>query len=394
MELLIDKLKKYEVMSMGKGEEALSTTLILKKPVIAITGSAGKTTTKEMLAAILMQRWKILKTSGNANAPRHTAMYRGKISPSHKAIVLEYGMSHHGQIKRSCLIIQPNIGIVTNVGTAHVGNFKGDIKGVANTKSDLIRYMKSTGLLLLNADDENSKLLDTKKFKGKIIYVSQKGNADYIAEQIKYTSRGMSFFTKIDNQKYQFTIPIFGAHNVYNALFAIATAYHLGFKPEEIQKGLRLYKRPSRRLTIYRLKNGITLIDDTFSANPNAVKAAIDVMTNISNGQKIAVLGTMLEMGSYTVKGHMEIGRYLADKNIDKLYTYGKLAKYIGQGAIEAGYPKEKVVNYLDQLKLIRALLREVKPNTTVLLKASHGMNLNYSVKALAEYSPKKIENK
>lgn len=363
--------------------------LILKIPVIAITGSAGKTTTKEMIAAILSQRWYILKTKGNANAPRHTAMYAGRITLKHRAVVLEYGMSRHGQIRRSCQIIQPNIGVITNIGTAHIGNFNGNIKGIANTKSDLIRYMKPTGLLVLNNDDENSKLLDTKNFKGKILYISQNKPSDFQAENVKYERFGMSFETKINNKEYEFFIPVFGKHNIYNALSAIAVTNYLGFTPLEIKNGLRSYIKLSRRLSVYKLKNNVTLIDDTFSANPNAVKAAIDVMSIIGKGKKIAVLGTMLEMGKYKIKGHMDVGRHIGRRKIDILYTYGYDATFIAHGALEAGTPKQNVKSFVNQDKLFSELIKEIKPNTTILFKASHGMHLNQTVKRILSYYSK-----
>lgn len=372
----------------------MAKPLILNKPVIAITGSAGKTTTKEMIAAILEQKWKILKTSGNANAPRHTAMYADKIKPWHQALVLEYGMSVHGEIRRSCQIIQPNIGIVTNVGTAHIGHFNGDIRGIANTKSDLIRYMKKTGLLIINADDKNSKLLDTKSFKGKILTIGQNSSATFKAENIQYGKSGMNFQTKINGKLYDFYIPSLGKHNIYNALFAIAATNHLGFKPEEIQKGLKVYKKPRRRLSVYKFNNNIKIIDDTFSSNPNAAKAAIDVLQYQGNGRKIAVLGTMLEMGNYKVNGHKDVGKYLAKKKINKLYTYGSDALYIGKGAIEAGYPKGNVRSFTSKDKLIGTLLKEITPKTTILFKASHGVKMNEIVNELVkEYKRKKTAN-
>ncbi|OEF99344.1 Mur ligase [Vulcanibacillus modesticaldus] len=360
--------------------------LKFKKPVIAVVGSAGKTTTKEMLASILSTRWKIFKSYGNANAPRHIAKYASRIKPFHKAVILEYGMSRHGEIRRSCKTIQPNIGIITNVGTAHIGNFGGSIIGIANTKSDLIRYMKPNGVLFLNVDDKNSKLLDIKNFKGKIFTVGQINQANYKASDVRFVNGGMEFTMKLNEEKHKFFIPIYGKHNIYNALFAIGVAHYLGFNPKDIQDGLRKYRKPRRRLTVYRLGKSIIIIDDTFSANPNAVKAALDVMSYIGKGRKIAVLGTMLEMGKYQIKGHRDVGKYLAEKQIDYLYTFGKGGAIIGQGAIEAGFPKERVKNFLSHDKLANYLIKNIKPNTTILFKASHGIHLNRVVRALLEY--------
>lgn len=367
---------------MKRGEEILAKPLILKKPVIAIVGSAGKTTTKEMLAAILQTRWKIFKTFGNANAPRHTAMYARKIQKHHKAAVLEYGMSKPGEIRRSTLIIRPNIGVVTNIGTAHIGHFNGSIKGIANTKSDLIRYMKQDGLLFINADDKNSKLLDTKKFKGEIVKVSQHVDSNYKAVKVHYEGRGMAFQVKIDNIYHKFYIPVYGKHNVYNALFAIAVARYLGFKIEDIKLGLKRYKKPYRRLSVYRLNNDLVIIDDSFSANLNASKAAIDVLSTIGKGKKVAILGSMLEMGKYKQISHKEVGRYLARKKIDYLLTYGIDATIIAKGAIEAGFPKTKIRSFYSQEKLINYLYRNIDKNSTILFKGSHAMRLDKVVKA------------
>lgn len=366
----------------------MAKPLVLNKPVIAIVGSAGKTTTKEMLASILQLRWIILKTSGNANAPRHTANYAKKIKGIHKAVVLEYGMSKPGEIRRSCQIIRPNIGIITNIGTAHIGNFKDGIRGIAYTKSDLIRNMKPTGLLFTNADDKNSKLLDIKKFKGKMFTVSLNNNSSskYRAKNIQYAKRGMSFEALIDGKYYNFYIPVYGKHNVYNALFAIAVSHQLGFTPNEIKKGLQIYRKPYRRLSVYHLKNKIVIIDDTFSANVNAVKVAIDVMSIISKGKKIAVLGSMLEMGGYKYKGHKEVGKYLANKKIDYLYTYGKDANFIAEGAIESGFPKERIKRFYNQEHLVKYLISTIKQNSTILFKASHGMRLDKVVKTFVNY--------
>lgn len=357
--------------------------LILKKPVVAITGSAGKTTTKEMIASIFMQHWRTFKSSGNANAYWHTAKYAKRITPFYQTVVLEFGMSHPGQIRRHCQIIQPNIGVVTNVGTAHIGNYNGNVRGIANTKSDLIRYMKPTGTLFINADDVNSKLLDTRNFKGKIITVSQKNPASYRAENIQYKNLGMNFQTKLNGRIYEFYIPVLGKHNIYNALFAIAVSHSLGISPKKIEKGLRSFKKPYRRLTVYRLGNGVNIIDDSFSANPNAVKAAIDVLTQNKKRTNIAVLGTMLEMGKYSVIGHKDVGKYLAGKKLDILYTYGMTAKLIGKGAAESGFSPYRIKNFLSREQLDKALLMQMKRNTTILIKGSHGMGMNKTVKAL-----------
>ncbi|OOR05439.1 hypothetical protein BW897_31425, partial [Bacillus cereus] len=216
------------------------------------------------------------------------------------------------------------------MGTAHIGRFNGKILDIAKEKSELIKGMKQTGLLFLNADDSNSSLLDTKEFKGKIVKIGCKKNADYTASNIKYTKYGMTFHTNIDGKTYKLSILIFGKYHVKNALFAIAVSHQLGFQPSDIKKGLANYYKMDRRLKVYRLPNRVKIIDDTYSANPEATMASIDVLQNIGPGKKIVVLGSMLELGSYSVEGHQQVGKYIAKNNVNLLFTFGTEAKEIG----------------------------------------------------------------
>nr|WP_275581940.1 UDP-N-acetylmuramoyl-tripeptide--D-alanyl-D-alanine ligase [Brevibacillus fulvus] len=352
----------------------------MNKPVIAITGSAGKTTTKEMIASILRRRYKIFQTAKNMNFINNTRANARKITDQHRAVVLEYGLLKKGNIKRHCQIIQPNIGVITNIGTAHIGNFGGKISGIARAKSELIQYMKPTGTLYLNADDRNSRLLLTQKFKGKIIRVGTGKHAQYRAKGIRFQSNGMSFRVALRNKEHTFFVPAFGEHNIYNALFAIAVTHQLGCSIPLIKAGLQHYKKPERRLVVNRLANGIKVLDDTYSANPTAVKAAADVLARIATGPKIAVLGSMLEMGNYAVKGHKEVGKYLAKKKIDYLYTLGRDAKHIRTGALQHGLSRQKAVHCSSRQQLHRLLAKRLQPNTTILVKGSHKMKMDQTV--------------
>lgn len=373
-----------------EGGKKLAKPLILNIPVVGITGSAGKTTTKEMTASVLQQKWKIFKTKGNANTYKNTLKYLKMIHPYHQAVVLEFGMLHSGGIRKHCQIIQPNIGIITNVGSAHIGNFNGKIEGIARAKSELIQHMKQTGTLILNADDKNSQLLQTKRFPGKIITIGINQQATYQAKNVKYVRSGMEFEVSLKGKKHRFYIPTFGIHNIYNALFAIAVADHLGFDAELIKRGLRGYTKPRRRLNVFTLPQGIQIIDDTYSANPHAMKAAIKVASDIGNKNKIAVLGTMLEMGNYSVKAHKDVGRFLAKHHFNYLYTFGKQAKYIADGAIEAGFPRSHIMTFLEKGKMHANLITKIKPNTTILIKGSHGMKMNETVHFLINYYKKR----
>ncbi|AMA73357.1 MULTISPECIES: UDP-N-acetylmuramoyl-tripeptide--D-alanyl-D-alanine ligase [Aneurinibacillus] len=355
-------------------------TLILTKPIIAVTGSAGKTTTKEMIASVLRRRWRIFASYRSFNQHTCSARNAKRIRPFHRAAVLEFGMGARGQIKKHCKFIQPNMGVITNVGTAHIGNVGGNVEGIAKAKSELIKHMKQTGYLVLNADDPNSKLLETEGFQGTIVRIGIKNEADFRAKNVGYETDGMSFDVLLDGQVHTFYIPIYGEHNVYNALNAIAIASRLGFTPEEMKTGLRYYKRTPRRLNIFRYTGNITLIDDSCSANPNAVRAALDVLKKVSGETKVAVLGTMLAMGKYSTKAHMEVGRYVASTGVDYLYTYGKRARHIALAAIQAGFSKERVKMFESEQLLRKSIVACLKPNTTILIKASHKIGLEKTV--------------
>lgn len=359
--------------------------LVLRRPVIAVTGSSGKTTSKEMIASILSKRWRVFKSPGNRNNRKSIRQYARQIRRQDQVVVLEYGMSALGHLRNSCRIIQPNIGVITMIGTAHIGNVGGSVKGIIRAKSELIANMKQTGTLFLNGDDPHSKFLQTARFKGRIITVGIDNEADYRASDYYYNGEGMVFFTKLDGMTYNFFIPIFGRHNVYNALFALAVAHHLGCTYDEIVSGLREFEHPARRLQLYLMDNNLRIIDDTFNANPDAAKAAIDVLTHIGGGENVAVLATMAELGPYSQKGHADVGAYVASQNLAHLFTYGREAKIIGQAAIDNGVPAEKVTQVEKRSILHRHLQEFVKPGTTVLIKGSHSMNMNKTVQFLQQ---------
>jgi UDP-N-acetylmuramoyl-tripeptide--D-alanyl-D-alanine ligase len=361
----------------------VATKVISNRPVIAITGSAGKSTTKEMLAAILKTRFSIFKSPDNWNFINHTQKYKSQIYPWHKAVVLEYGMSGPGHIKRHCQIIKPNMAIITNVGTAHIGSFGGDVRKLAAAKSELILYMVQSGTLVVNADDENSKLLLTKNFHGKIITVGIHKQATYQAHHVLYSQGGMSFQVNLNGQPETFYIPIYGEHQVYNALAAIAIAHTLGFTANEMKHGLRHYQKMHSRLSIHHLQGHIKIIDDTFSSNPQAAKAAINVLSSIGKGTNVAILGNMLALGAYSSKGHADVGAHLAQRNVHYLLTYGELAKRIGTAAIANGFPEKRVYHFSNRASLNQMALSLLKPSTTILVKGSHDAFMSETVNFL-----------
>ncbi|WP_391206839.1 YheC/YheD family protein [Psychrobacillus sp. L4] len=351
-------------------------------PIIAITGSAGKTTSKAFLASILSKKWNIFESKDYWNTTEHTKKHAAEINDAHEAVVLEYGMAYPGVITEHCSIIKPNISIVTNIGLAHVGNFNSDIKGVAHAKSELIHGMDQKGILIINKDDENSKYLETQEFKGKIMTVSTKSSANYRAYDIQYMENGMSFKMKLQRQEIKLFIPILGEHHVYNALNAIAVADYLGFTPMEIKAGL-IFRKPPRRLTIYNCRDNITVIDDTVHSHPQGVKAALDVLSNIGKHRKIAIIGQMRELGDLREQEYRKVGEYVHEKGIDLLITYGFRTDEIANQARVKGFSSKNIYHFTNKEKLHELLKEIVKKDDTILIKGASKTNMFDTVQFL-----------
>lgn len=360
-------------------EKARNTT---KKPIISITGSAGKTTTKAFIASILSKNWSIFESKDYWNTTEHTKKHKELINESHKAVVLEYGMAYPGVIADHCEIIQPNISVVTNIGLAHVGNFDGDIKGVAKAKSELIQGMDQQGLLILNKDDDNSKWLLTDQFKGQIKTIGIHKNADYMAYDVQYKEDGMTFNIRLRNKEIPMFIPILGEHHVYNALNAIAVADQLGFSSDVIQAGL-VFKKPPRRLTLYHCRNDILLIDDTVHSHPQGVRAALDVLGEIAKGRKVAIIGQMRELGDLREEEYRKLGAYIGEKQIDQLITYGFRTEEIGIAAQKSGIPAKNIHHFINKDKLHLFLKGMVRRGDTILVKGASKTNMFETIKFL-----------
>ncbi|OEH86522.1 hypothetical protein BHU72_12995 [Desulfuribacillus stibiiarsenatis] len=364
------------------------------KPTIAVTGSAGKTVVKTLISAVLRERWVVFESHHNNNTTEKTKQHVKQISYFHRAAVVEYGMAYPGVITEHCNILRPNIGVITNIGLAHIGNFEGKLELLAAAKSELLYGVEDNGMIFTNLDDTNSQLLHTNSFKGaKFTIGIDNESADYRAFDVSYTENGMSFKVILNSQEHEFLIPMFGTHNVYNALFAVAVADKLGFLPQEIVRGLRNVRRPKHRLDVIKLKDGITVIDDTIHAHPPAIKAALDVLETLgTNRQKIVILGSMPELGEKINEYHEDVGRYAATKSLDFLYTYGNISAHISLGAIAAGFPQDKVKHKtpLYRKVLHRELTQLIQPGAIILVKGASRLDMYNTVEFLCEYFNKR----
>lgn len=318
------------------------------RPVIAITGDAGKTTTKEMIAFILQTKYAVFKSYKNGNDPWFTKQYSACIREEHEAIVLEYGLRFPGDIAKMCAMIPPTIGVITNIGDSHIAQFSGDISAVAQEKSELIRALPSNGLLILNADDLESRHLLLHNFSGKILRIGLETKAEYQADDVRYTDSGMSFILKIDGAGIPFQIPLFGKHNVYNALCAIAICHHLGLSLEKIQETLNKFTPLAGRIRIRslpRINPIIQFIDDSLSAKAKSLYFSMEVLKYKGVGKKIFIFSCFdpLDKGIYAYEQFHTAGKSLTTDHTDYLYTVGPFATAFAHGALEAGFPKDRV---------------------------------------------------
>ncbi|MGC6585293.1 UDP-N-acetylmuramoyl-tripeptide--D-alanyl-D-alanine ligase [Paenibacillus sp. Dod16] len=339
--------------------------------VIGITGSSGKTTTKEMIASILQQRHRVFKSYKNGNDCWFTSQYAKQIKPSHEYAVLEFGMKHAGEITKHCQLIQPDIGLITNIGKAHIGNFKHGINGIAASKSEIISGMKPNGLLVTNADDPNSKKLTFHdSFKGRIVTIGIKQTADYRAGNIRYSTQGMSFSVMLRGANEHFDIPSIGIYNVQNSLFAIAVCDQLGIPVSDIKHGLLHYERPYARMELNHLNNGAILINDAYNTKPE-LNAALDVLRYLSKGKRrVAVIGGITDTGKWTKNIHYQAGKDLARSDLHALYTFGTKGKHIAIGAKKNGM-KKHVVHVASMAELKRKVQREIGLGSVILFKGA-----------------------
>lgn len=347
---------------------------------IGITGSAGKTTTKEMLASVLMRKYPTLKSSGNMNVYDSLPSHLFRLNGRHRMAVLEMGMASFGNIRAQCAVARPQLGIVTNVGEAHAGKLGSSLAGVVKAKQELVDGVVPGGTLILNADDKGTKKLNTSRFRGKIIRYGIKSPAEVRAANIKFHPTGMKF--RVGSTPYR--IPSLGRHNVYNALAVITAARELKVSEKDIQRGLQSYEQPYRRLQPVRGVKNFLLLNDTFNANPTAAIQGLRVMKRIAKKRrKVAVIGDMLSLGALTERGHRRVGKAAAKLGIDHLITVGSRAQSVAKGAKRNGMAASRIHSFSHIRQAHAFILHRIPANAVLYFKASHDTGLNQLVTAL-----------
>lgn len=348
--------------------------------LIGVTGSVGKTSTKEMIAAALSKGFDVMKTQGNKNSQIGMPMTMFDIEVHNNAAVIEMGMSEFGEMDRLCDIARPNIAVMTNIGKAHIENLKTQ-QNIMSEKLKITKHFDKNGILFLNGDDMLLKTLHNKQ-QFKTVTFGLTPDCDYYADDICTEDFTTTFTAHRNGESTKFTIPALGTHNVSNALVAVAVAEALRLDEHTIRKGLMTYKNAPMRQQIHHMTDYI-LIDDSYNASPEATKVSLDVMKSVAKGKTIAVLADMLELGDEAEKEHYGVGKYLAELGTDCLITIGELSRNTAKGASENG--NTTVKSFSGNAEAYDYLCTIIEKDCTVLVKGSRGMHTDEIVAKLLE---------
>ena len=349
--------------------------------VVGITGSVGKTSTKEIIASVLAEKYKVLKTLGNFNNELGLPLTVFRLREEHEIAVLEMGISDFGEMHRLSKVAKPDICVLTNIGLCHL-EFLKSRDGILKAKSEIFDYIAEDGKIVLNGDDD--KLSTIQEVKGiKPVFFGVESDREVYADHIIPRGlKGIQCEIHADGESFQTVVPIPGYHMVLNALAATAVGRTLGLTMEEIKAGIEKLESLGGRFHIIETDN-ITIVDDCYNASPSSMKASLDVLKD-ADQRKAAILGDMFELGENAVQLHAEVGAYAAQHKIDLLVCVGEMCKHMAQAAKDAGGCKEVV--YVENLdSLTEVLPGMIKKDDTVLVKASHGMHFDNVVNRLRE---------
>lgn len=343
---------------------------------IAVTGSTGKTSTKDLIFACLKPKYKVFKTIGNFNNDIGLPLMMFKIDNSYNIAVLEMGMSNFNEIHRLTEIVKPDIAVITNIGISHIENLK-TRENILKAKLEVTDYFKKDNILVVNNDNDLLSSLKTDKYR--IIGVGIDSVSDFTACDIKLNEMSSSFIlAEKNNLKKDFYLDLPGQHIVLDSLLAIACGSILNVEYNDMAESLKNTEMTSMRLDVKKTDN-YTVIDDSYNASPDSMKAAIDVLSNMKSNRRIAVLGTMRELGEESYNAHFMVGRYAKEKGIDKLIVSGEFSD-----AYKEGFNSDLNYRCFDTNEEIIDFMQEfIEKNDTILIKASRAMNYDMIVKNL-----------
>lgn len=353
----------------------------LSIPVVGITGSVGKTSTKEMIAAILARKYQVLKTQGNFNNELGLPLTVFNLREEHEMAVLEMGISDFGEMHRLAKIARPDTCVITNIGLCHL-EFLKSRDGILKAKTEIFDFLREDGHIVLNGDDD--KLVTVKEVKGiRPVFFGLENHQGIWADEIEPQGlKGISCQIHMGEESFSVLIPVPGKHMVYNALAAAAVGQIYGLSEEEIRKGIESLQPVSGRFHIINTDR-YTIIDDCYNANPVSMKASLDVLADAS-GRKVAILGDMGELGEDQVDMHREIGVYAASRSIDEILCVGELSAYMAEAARFTA-PAKEIRHFSTKEELMKELPKLLKKGDNILVKASHFMEFGKILEALQE---------
>ncbi len=374
--LVENNLKALQSLAKGYRES-------LDIKIIGVTGSNGKTTTKDLVTAVAKKSGHTLKTVGNLNNEIGLPLTLLSCEVEHRIAVLEMGMSDLGEIDLLSNISNPDIGIITNIGESHLENLKTK-DNILKAKSEIFNHMNKGGVGILNGDDPYLLRLSS-GIEICILYGFSEGN-DIIAKDLKKYSNKTEFMVSYENNEYHFEIPLLGEHNVLNSLAAIAVGIKLGIKIEEIANALLNPNMTSMRTEIIKLEKDLTIINDCYNASETSTLAALKVLDDLDScgNRKVAILGDMLELGNYTEIAHNNVGEFAAQKGFGVLCAVGQFSKYIIDGAKKTGY-KGLTLSFSNSIDAAQGIVGILQPKDIVLVKGSRGVKMEAIVDKIKE---------
>lgn len=340
-------------------------------PVVGLTGSVGKTTTKEFIALVLGAKYNTLKTQGNLNNEIGVPQMLFRLEDSHTAAVIEMGMNHFGEISRLTRAVAPTVGLITNIGVSHIENL-GSRSGILQAKLEILEGMAPDAPLIVNMDND---MLRTVKLGDRplLTFAIDDQSADFTATDIAEQGSTTTFTVHHSTFTQPVTIPTVGIHNVYNALAAMAVGYVTGVDPAAAASALANYVPAGMRQNLVQV-GGVQVIEDCYNASPDSMRAALQTLGKLPVHRRYAVLGAMLELGDYAKEAHTQVGKMAAENGIDGVLAYGADAVYIVEAAKQAGLENARLFDTKEALA--QSLAQQVQPGDGVLFKGSRGMHL------------------
>lgn len=348
-------------------------------PFIGITGSVGKTTTKDMVGSVLGQKYDVLWTQGNYNNDIGVPLTLFRLEDHHDIAVIEMGMNHFGEIHALAEVVRPQLGLISNVGVAHI-EYLGSREGILKAKCEMFDFMPKDGIAVLNGDNDMLSTLEG-KLPQKLRWFGIENKKDIYADHLELMGMEKTKCTiHTPGGSFDAMIPMPGDHMVLNALSAVTVGLEMGLSFAEIKEGIENFVPTKNRMNIMKLENGITVLNDVYNANPVSVKASLNILAN-AEGRKVGILGFMGELGEYASQMHEEVGAYAAEKEIDLLFCIGRFNVEMMQGAKNSGL--KEVYCFDSQEDFWNKGLAMLKKGDAVLVKASRSMALEKTVEKI-----------